>query len=119
MAERDGHGVSDAAARDAEAFPKYEAYLERLAVAVESLLLVTPPELPPKKPGDFVEYLKLLGRFRKLSPADITGLVKIFTQSAADLLDTWFESPEIKVTLATDGVIGANGGPRTATVGAC
>ena len=100
--------------RDAEAFPKYEAYLERLAVVVESLLLITPPELPPKKPGDFIEYLKLIGRFRKLSPADITGLVKIFTQSAADLLDAWFESPEIKVTLATDGVIGANGGPRSA-----
>jgi phytoene dehydrogenase-like protein len=100
--------------RDAEAFPKYEAYLERLAVVVESLLLLTPPELPPKKPSDFVEYLKLLGRFRKLSARDIAGLVKIFTQSAADLLDTWFESPEIKVTLATDGVIGANGGPRSA-----
>jgi phytoene dehydrogenase-like protein len=41
-------------------------------------------------------------------------LVKIFTQSAADLLDEWFESPQIKVTLATDGVIGANGGPRSA-----
>jgi len=40
--------------------------------------------------------------------------VKIFTQSAADLLDAWFENPEIKVTLATDGVIGANGGPRSA-----
>lgn len=100
--------------RDALAFPKYEAYLESLAVVVESLLLVTPPELPPKKPGDFIEYLKLLGRFRKLGPREITGLVKIFTQSAADLLDEWFESPEIKVTLATDGVIGANGGPRSA-----
>ena len=39
--------------------------------------------------------------------------MKIFTQSAADFLDEWFESPEIKVTLATDGVIGANGGPRS------
>jgi phytoene dehydrogenase-like protein len=39
--------------------------------------------------------------------------VKIFTQSAADFLDTWFESEELKVTLATDGVIGANGGPRS------
>jgi phytoene dehydrogenase-like protein len=100
--------------RDAEAFPKYEAYLERLAIVVESLLLITPPELPPKKPADFLEYLKLLARFRKLGPGDINGLVKIFTQSAADLLDAWFESPEIKVTLATDGVIGANGGPRSA-----
>ena len=25
----------------------------------------------------------------------------------------WFESPEIKVTLGTDGVIGANGGPKS------
>jgi phytoene dehydrogenase-like protein len=100
--------------RDAEAFPKYEAYLERLAIVVESLLLVTPPELPPKKPADFLEYLKLLARFRKLGSREISGLVKIFTQSAADLLDAWFESPEIKVTLATDGVIGANGGPRSA-----
>jgi len=106
--------IAKFSARDAEAFPKYEAYLESLAVVVESLLLVTPPELPPRKPGDFIEYLKLLGRFRKLGPREITGLVKIFTQSAADLLDEWFESPEIKVTLATDGVIGANGGPRSA-----
>ncbi len=36
--------------RDAETWPKYEAWLERLAVVVESLLLVTPPELPPKQP---------------------------------------------------------------------
>jgi phytoene dehydrogenase-like protein len=106
--------IAKFSARDAEAFPRYEAWLETLARVVESLLLVPPPELPPRKPADFIEYLKLLGRFRKLGPREITGLVKIFTQSAADLLDEWFESPEVKVTLATDGVIGANGGPRSA-----
>src|SRR3978361_1939129 len=42
--------------RDALAFPNYEAWLERLAIVVESLLLVTPPELPPKNAGDFMEY---------------------------------------------------------------
>jgi len=43
----------------------------------------------------------------------MVGLVKIFTQSATEFLDEWFESDQIKVTLATDGVIGANGGPRS------
>ncbi len=99
--------------RDAERYGAYEHHLERLAEVVESLLLVTPPEFPPSSPGDFIDYLKLLGRLRGLSRQEIVGLVKIFTQSASDFLDDWFESPEIKVTLATDGVIGANGGPRS------
>src|SRR4029079_8302836 len=43
----------------------------------------------------------------------IVGLVRVFTQSASDFLDSWFESEQIKVTLATDGVIGANGGPKS------
>ncbi|MBZ5609274.1 MAG: NAD(P)/FAD-dependent oxidoreductase [Acidobacteriia bacterium] len=100
-------------ARDAEVFPAYEDHLERLSEVVESLLLTTPPGFPPDGLGDFIEYLKLAGRFRRLRPKEIVSLVKIFTQSAADFLDEWFESDEIKVTLATDGVIGANGGPRS------
>ncbi len=100
--------------RDAEAFPKYEAHLEQLARFVESLLLTTPPDFPPSRPADFLEYLKIGARLHKLSRRETVGLVKIFTQSADDLLDEWFESPELKVTLATDGVIGANGGPRSA-----
>ncbi len=99
--------------RDAETYPRYEDHLERLAKVAESLLLTTPPDFPPRGLGDFIEYLKLAGRMRGLSRAEIVGLVKIFTQSAADFLDEWFESEQIKVTLATDGVIGANGGPRS------
>ncbi len=98
--------------RDAEAYPKYEAHLERLAIVAESLLLTTPPNFPPSM-RDLPEYLKLLGKAKGLTRAEIVGLVKIFTQSAADFLDEWFESEQLKVTLATDGVIGANGGPRS------
>ena len=99
--------------KDAETYPQYEAHLERLAVVAESVLLTTPPNFPPAAPVDFIEYLKLLGRVRGLSRKEMVGLVRIFTQSAADFLDEWFESEQLKVTLATDGVIGANGGPRS------
>ena len=97
---------------DAEVFPAYEKHLERLSAVVESLLLTTPPEFPPGA-LDLIDYLKLVGKMARLGSKDMVGLVKIFTKSAADLLDEWFESEEIKVTLATDGVIGANGGPRS------
>jgi phytoene dehydrogenase-like protein len=98
---------------DAAIFPDYEDHLEKLSQVVESLLLTTPPEFPPDGIGAFIDYLKLAGRLRGLRPKEIIGLVKIFTQSAAEFLDEWFECDQIKVTLATDGVIGANGGPRS------
>src|SRR5689334_8710350 len=97
---------------DAEVYPAYEDQLERLAEVVEGLLLTIPPPFPPRA-MDFVDYLRLAGKARNLSPKDIVALVKIFTQSAAEFLDEWFDSDEVKVTLATDGVIGANGGPRS------
>src|SRR5437764_15229788 len=62
---------------------------------------------------EFVEYLRLAGKMRGLNARDIVALVKVFTQSAAEFLNEWFESEEVKVTLATDGVIGASGGPRS------
>ena len=99
--------------RDAEAFPAYEAHLERLARVAEGLLLTTPPEFPPAGIRDYIDYLKLLAKLRGLGRKQIVALVRIFTQPAADLLDEWFESDELKATLATDAVIGANGGPRS------
>ncbi|HYO80417.1 MAG TPA: NAD(P)/FAD-dependent oxidoreductase, partial [Bryobacteraceae bacterium] len=70
-------------------------------------------EFPPARLGDWLEWLKLAGRVRGLSRDEMVGLVRIFTMSAADYLDRWFESEQLKVTLVTDGVIGANGGPRS------
>jgi len=98
---------------DAEVYPAYEDQLERLSQVVEGLLLTTPPRFPPARLGDFIDYLKLAGRMRGLGAKEMVALVKIFTQSAAEFLDEWFESDQVKVTLATDGVIGANGGPRS------
>ena len=99
--------------RDAEAYPEYEDRLERISQVVEGLLLTTPPQFPPRGLGDFIDYLKLAARLRGLGRKETVALVKIFTQSAAEFLDEWFESEQVKVTLATDGVIGANGGPRS------
>src|SRR5580658_7130994 len=49
--------IAKFSARDAETYPRYEAHLERLAQVAESLLLTTPPNFPPRGPGDYIEYL--------------------------------------------------------------
>jgi len=100
--------------KDADRFAAYEAHLEELAQFVEATLLETPPAFPPSGLGDYIEWLRFAAKRRGISARAMKSLVEVFTQSASDFLDAWFESPEIKVTLATDGVIGANGGPRSA-----
>ncbi|HWR52026.1 MAG TPA: NAD(P)/FAD-dependent oxidoreductase [Bryobacteraceae bacterium] len=100
-------------ARDASRYADYEDQVERLSRVVEQLLLTVPPQFPPRGALDLLDYFRVAAKLYGLSAADTVALVRIFTQSAADFLDAWFESPEVKVTLATDGVIGANGGPRS------
>lgn len=99
--------------KDAEAYPAYEDFIERLAEFAESMLLATPPNLTRTRAADLWGVLKLARAGWRLGDDQRVGLAKIFTQSVTDFLDPWFESEQLKVTLATDGVIGTNGGPRT------
>lgn len=99
--------------RDAEAYPAYVERLDRLSRFVEGLLTVTPPNLPPQTWQDLLHMARLAWRVLRLPPQALGDLVRVLTQSVRDFLDGWFESEILKVTLATDGVIGANGGPMS------
>lgn len=105
--------IAKFSARDAEHYPQYELELVKLAEWVESILLETPPNLIRRKFSDLIGLGKLGLRGLKLGDEGLVRMVKIMTQSVRDFLDERFESDEIKTTLATDGVIGTNGGPAT------
>jgi phytoene dehydrogenase-like protein len=96
--------------RDAERYPEYEAMLERVAALVEPTIGMTPPDL--QRPGlRGLMTLFGLGRaFRRLG-AGASEAVEVLTGAARDILDRWFESPELKSTLATDAIIGAMASP--------
>ncbi len=98
--------------RDAQVYPAYEALVARLAGFVEPLLTVPPPNLPPRALADFATLGRLAARLLRLDGPGFVALARMMTQSVQDFLDRWFESDELKATLATDGVIGANAGPR-------
>ncbi len=105
--------IAKFSARDAASYPQYEEELAHLAEWVESLLLETPPNIVRRRLSDWLEMGKLGWRALKLGEAGLVRFFKIMTQSARDFLNERFESEEIKTTLATDGVIGTNGGPST------
>ena len=95
---------------DAEAYPKYEAMLDRLAKFIEPTLMKPPPNPTSNRLSD----LLALGKFgldtRKLGD-DLGRMVSMMTGSARTMLDAWFESEQLKVTLATDAIIGAFAAP--------
>src|SRR5215216_4120616 len=99
--------------RDAALYPDYEHQLARLGDWVESLLLTTPPNIIRRKFSDLIGLGRLGLEAARFRDPDVVHLVKIMTQSVRAYLDERFESDEIKATLATDGVIGTNGGPST------
>lgn len=99
--------------RDAERYPLYEAFLERLATFVEPWLLRTPPDAVRRRWEDLPGLARLAWDALRFPRRDLVPALRMATRSARDFLDGWFESPELKGSLATDGVIGARGGPST------
>ncbi|AQR61615.1 FAD-dependent oxidoreductase [Brevundimonas sp. LM2] len=103
--------------RDAERLPAYEARLERVAEVLRALVLQTPPNLTDGGWLDALpEMLKAAGVARRLGGLDLTArrdVLDLFTKSAGDWLDGWFESEPIKALFGFDSVVGNYASPYT------
>jgi phytoene dehydrogenase-like protein len=107
---RDAGNIARLSPADAEAYVRFDRYFDRAARLLKDLLFVVPPNLNIR---DLPKWATTAGRFRKWSGRDIHEVVRLFTMSAADFLDEWFEDERVKGALATQAVIGAWGGPMT------
>jgi len=97
--------------KDAEAMPKWDAWMTGLAEVLGPLLLTAPPNIGSRRPADLLETLRLAWRHKGLDVRTIAGVTRLMTMSIADLLDDWFESPQVKAAMAVNGVIGTWAGP--------
>ena len=102
--------ISKFSSRDADALPRYEAMLERVADFLEPTLVMTPPNPWSLRPANLVQLAKLGLGFVRLG-TDGQKAVEILAGAATPILDRWFESEQLKVTLATDAIIGAMASP--------
>jgi phytoene dehydrogenase-like protein len=108
--QRDAANIARFSTRDADAFVEWDRYFARIAPLLKEMLFVVPPNLSLR---DLPRWLALAGRFRRWTGGDIAELVRLFSISAADLLDEWFEDERVKGALATQAVIGAWSGPMS------
>ncbi|HEX3150244.1 MAG TPA: NAD(P)/FAD-dependent oxidoreductase, partial [Gemmataceae bacterium] len=92
--------------KDAEAYPKYEEMLTKIADFLEPMLEQTPPD-PFGGFWNAIRLGKIGWQFRKLGRNVAEEAIEILTGAARPILDRWFESEQLKATIATDAVIGA------------
>jgi phytoene dehydrogenase-like protein len=103
---KDVEEIAKFSPRDAENYPKYEAMLERVASVVEPTLTQIPPNLLHPSLGQLLEAGKMGRALQRLGP-NMGEAIEVLTGAARPILDRWFESEELKGTIATDAIIGA------------
>ena len=92
-------------ARDAERLPSYWAMLERVADVLRALVL----ETPPNAGGGLHDALRALKAGRLLKSLDMEArrdALELFSRSAAEVLDPWFEGEAIRAAFGFDAVVG-------------
>ncbi|TWT46782.1 phytoene desaturase family protein [Botrimarina hoheduenensis] len=109
--------ISRFSAADAQAYPQYEALLERVAAVLEPTLSQSAPD-PLPMPASWrriglgkrlrdAQKLWSIHRALKRLGADQPAAIELLTGAARPILERWFESEALRATLATDAIIGA------------
>ena len=99
-------------AADAEALPGYLEMLSGVVAFLRAELLRTPPNVG----GGFLDLVRAGGtawRAKNLTLAQRRDVVDMFTKSAAQVLDAWFESDHLKAAFAFDALVGNFAAPST------
>jgi phytoene dehydrogenase-like protein len=105
--------------RDAERYAAFDREIDMAVDLLRELVLRAPPNLASGMSG-LGELFKAgaLGRkLKRLPDADLRTLYSLFTRSAGEHLDNWFENDLVKALLGFDAVVGFYGSPYTPGTG--
>lgn len=104
--------------KDAERLDAYGHKLDLIGDVLRDVVLETPPNVVDGDWRGALSQLLQAGRLgRRVSKLDLPmrqHLLKLFSASAGDYLDEWFESDPIKALYGFDGIVGAYTSPYAA-----
>ncbi len=105
--------IAKFSARDAGRFEDFSRTLQDVADVLRALVLRAPPNVV-EGPGGAFELVKALGvfnRLRGLAMERRRALLDLFTKSAGDYLDGWFEGDLVKALFGFDAIVGNYASP--------
>ena len=98
---------------DAEAYDEFGKAMLNMCRFAKPILAMTPPDPTSLNPKDLLKLLFVGKRFRAMSFDDQYNQIQLFTMSAIDYLDQWFETDVLKATMSASGIIGTFLGVRS------
>lgn len=109
--------VAKFSSRDADRLDEYQTRLDSVADVLRASVLETPPNiiegLPLAAIAECLKAGRLANRIRALGLDLQRDLLDLFTASAGDFLDGWFESAPIKAAFGFDSIVGNYASPYT------
>jgi phytoene dehydrogenase-like protein len=109
--------VAKFSARDAERYGDFNRQLDAAADVLRDLVLQAPPNLTRGislgAVGELLKAGRIGNRLRALSSADLEAVYDLFTKSATDYLDGWFEGELVKAMHGFDAIVGNYASPAT------
>lgn len=106
--------ISKFSSKDADAYEQWDHWLGKLGKLVGPLLKEIPPPVGSKKPRDLLAQARILNKVKGVDVRAAFDLTRLFTSSAADLIEDRFDSDAMRGVLSVSAVIGGWGGPRSA-----
>ncbi|MEX0990227.1 MAG: NAD(P)/FAD-dependent oxidoreductase [Actinomycetota bacterium] len=98
--------------RDADAYFEFFDWISRISNILWPLLMETPPHVGSKRPRDLWDLGKLGSKLRKhVDERTVADVTRLFTMSVTDLLERWFETPQMKGFMGVNGIMGTWAGP--------
>ena len=102
---------------DAQRYDAFNRELDASADLLRELALQAPPNFTrgfgTRTIGELIKAASLGNRLRRMSTENLRALYDLFTKSAADYLDPWFEGELVKAWLGFDAIVGNYASPYT------
>ena len=114
---RTGAEIARFSPRDAARYDAFSAELDGVAGVLRALVLKAPPNVTERwsarSLGELARAAVLGDSLRRLPMSGRRALLDLFTKSAADYLDGWFEAEPVKALFGFDAVVGNYASPYT------
>src|SRR6516164_3630830 len=112
-----GRNVAAFSSSDGERYEAFNRELDTAADLLRELILRAPPNLTRGVSLESIRELMKAARFgnriRRLSTQSMSAILDLFTKSAGDYLDAWFEGELVKALFGFDAIVGNYASPYT------